>query len=167
MKKLIIAVFVIGFMWCGLTGAEADNDIEDITQHPNITLLNGQGKKIQLNDAIKGEVSVVNFTTTWCLDCKRLASDLKEIIPRYSGKNVRFINVYLGVKQTIVGKLINYNKRFPGAKLLLDPDRGGSQQMGVSGMPHVVIFNASGEMKYERRSPSASELRSAIEKVIK
>ncbi|MCP4715128.1 MAG: redoxin domain-containing protein [Deltaproteobacteria bacterium] len=167
MHKLTIAVILLGLILCRSAGAETSAAMMVAAKFTDISFLTDGGKKIKLVDVIRGFPAVVNFTTPWCMDCKHLAEALRKIAPGYLPQNVRFYNIYLGVKQKYVGRLQKGDKQVAGATMLLDPDRSGSQTMGVSGIPHVFVFDAAGKLNYEKLFPKEKELKKAIDKVVR
>jgi peroxiredoxin len=132
----------------------------------NFKLKTLQGEKVKIHDVIKDKVAVISFTTTWCSDCKKLAGILYRMIPGYRDKGVEFCFIYVGQDQTIVSKENKRTSENSNPIRLLDEKRKAFLQWQLSSIPHLIIIDKKGIVKYEGICLEEKQIISEIEKVI-
>jgi len=62
------------------------------TEAPDFTLQTAEGTPVTLSD-MRGSYVVLEFSASWCPDCRRVAGRMDTLSVSAEGKNVRFVNV--------------------------------------------------------------------------
>ena len=101
-KKGLLVLIALAVMLAAALYVEGSSFVGN--KMPNFKLKTLEGKKLKLRDAIKDKAAVINFTTVWCHDCKKLKKILDPIIPQYKEKGVEFCFVYIGKKRKAVSE---------------------------------------------------------------
>jgi len=149
MKRIILFSLLSIFTALYFKGAYAGGPIQIGKKLVNFKLKTLEGKRTEIHDAIKGRAAVINFTTTWCHDCKKLARIFEKIIPRYRKKGIEFIFVYVGQKKKLVGKGVSGKNRKSAPFRLLDEKRKAAAKLKLTGIPHVITVDRKGVIKYK------------------
>ncbi len=135
---------------------------------PNFKLKNIEDKNIKLHKVIEGKIAVINFTTTWCSDCKKLKKVLKPIIPEYKEKGVEFCYIYIGKgqKKRVLQEMKKGNRN-NGVTKLFDENRQAAIRMKITKIPHLYIVDKKGIIRYEGLCLEKKGITEEIEKVLK
>jgi thiol-disulfide isomerase/thioredoxin len=96
------------------------------------------------SEDIKGCVCVVEFWATWCPPCRDSIPHMRSLAAKYKDRNVCFIGLSddssIGdVRKFVDKKKINYN---------IAMDTGIGEQLGISGIPTVMIINHEGRLTW-------------------
>ena len=134
---------------------------------PNFKLKTLEGKKLKLHDAIRGKTAVINFTTVWCQDCKKLKEILGPIIPQYKEKGVEFCFIYIGKKRKAVSEGYRKEDAKQGPLKLLDEKRKAAIKMKVSKIPKLFIVDKKGIIRFEGLILEEARIVEEIEKVMR
>ena len=136
------------------------------TKMPNFKLKNLEGKTLKLHDAIRDKTAVINFTTVWCQDCKKLKEILAPIIPQYKEKGVEFCFIYMGKKRKAVSEGYSKDDERRGPVKLLDEKREAAIKMKVSKIPRLFFVDRKGIIRAEGLILEEQKIVEEIEKVM-
>lgn len=155
-----------------LTTVNSDNVNAQGSEHVGNKLIDFkvktlQGENITIQDVIKDKAVVINFTTTWCTDCKKLAKFFNKIIPRYRKKGLEFYFIYVGQRREIVSLASKNINKINSPIIFLDEKRKAAVKLGVQIVPHLIIVDKKGIVKYEGVQFKEKQITAEIEKVIK
>ncbi len=107
-------------------------------------------KKIVLAD-LRGQVVVVNFWASWCVECYKEATLLEQAWQDYRGKGVTFLGVdYLDTDKEAQGYMQKYGITYPSG-----PDLGStiSQAYAITGVPETFFIDKSGNIAHVQIGP--------------
>jgi cytochrome c biogenesis protein CcmG/thiol:disulfide interchange protein DsbE len=133
------------------------NDIESTqlqgSQAPNFTLpLFAQFEQddITLTD-LQGQVVVINFWASWCVECYREAALLEQAWQEYQGRGVVFFGVnYLDTDKESQVYMGQNGNTYPTRA-----DRGTkiSKSYGLTGVPETIFIDKDGGIAYVHIGP--------------
>ncbi|MFK7959265.1 MAG: redoxin family protein [Phycisphaerales bacterium] len=132
-----------------------DGPLADGTPGPAFELLTPDGKTVSLK-SLRGRVVVLDFWATWCGPCKLAMPGLQQLQDQLGDRGLTVI----GMNQRENGdpaaymaeKKLNYT-------LLLDAD-AAARAYGVRGMPHVVILDRKGTIRFTQVGYAPGHVRS-------
>lgn len=113
-----------------------------------------------------GEIVVVNFWASWCLECRIEHRDLSETAEAYADKGVHFYGVLYRDDSDSGRKWIAMmgGQSYP---TLLDPGSRTAIDYGLSGVPETVIIDAQGVVAFKKIGPiTRAELSRRIDEVL-
>jgi cytochrome c biogenesis protein CcmG/thiol:disulfide interchange protein DsbE len=119
------------------------------------------GKTAASLDDMNGQIVVMNFWASWCVECRVETDDLEAAWQKYADQGVVFVGVaYADVEPNSIGYMEEFNVSFPHA-----PDLGTriSNAYEITGVPETFIIDQNGEIAYVQIGPiSNSTLDSVI-----
>lgn len=95
-----------------------------------------------------GQVVVFDFWATWCLPCHLQADILKTLHSEFAAAGVQFVAVSIGEAEETVREFVE-RRPFP-YPVLIDPGDEVSAQLGIYGLPTVMVVDERGEVVYLR-----------------
>ena len=119
---------------------------------------------IRLAD-MRGEIVVVNFWASWCLECRYEHRPLSDVAEAYAGKGVRFLGILYNDQP---GRGEAWIREMGGQSYPSLVDRGTRTAIdfGVYGVPETFIVDANGVVAYKHIGPiTGQQLRQKIEEV--
>lgn len=159
---LLVVLFII--FYAGKMYAKNPGHIGD--RLTNFKLKTIQAKNIRIRDVIKDKIAVINFTTTWCTDCKKLEKVLSTIIPAYRKKGVEFCFIYVGQSQKMVCQKNGKGDEDSAPIRLLDEKRKAFFKWKLTSVPHLVMVDKKGIVRYEGLLLQEKQIVTELEKVI-
>jgi peroxiredoxin len=100
-------------------------------------------------DGLRGRVTLLLFSGTWCEPCRTAEDAIADLLPGYQEK-ATFLGIYLP-PQNAVGELADY-RQARGLPFPIAADTDELQvRFAVSSIPHAAIFRANGLLEYEWR----------------
>lgn len=158
--------------------ASLDNEIKEATlakykgemikkEAPNFSLVNMSGETVNLSD-LKGKVVVLDFWATWCGPCKISFPGMQAAVNKYKDdKEVEFLfidtwqreeNYKEVVEEFITANNYSFHVLFDEMK---DREKATTTAYGVRGIPHKVVIDKEGFIRFESSGGSAD-----IEKIV-
>ena len=120
-----------------------------------------QGKTAASLDDMNGQIVVMNFWASWCVECRAETDELEAAWQKYGDQGVVFVGVaYADVEPNSIAYMEEFEVTFPHA-----PDLGTSisNDYEITGVPETFIIDQNGEIAYVQIGPiSSSTLDSVI-----
>ena len=124
-----------------------------------------QGKTTASLDDMNGQIVVMNFWASWCVECRAETDELEAAWLKYGDQGVMFVGVaYADVEPNSIEYMEEFNVTFPHA-----PDFGTriSNAYEITGVPETFIIDQHGEIAYVQIGPiSSSTLDSVIGRLL-
>lgn len=107
-----------------------------------LALLGGEGESAQMSLAdLAGRPVVINFWTTWCVECRTEMLELERLHRTYAGE-LAVLGVNMRESERIVRRFL---EEVPATyPILLDRDKRVSRAYRVSGVPETWIVSPEG-----------------------
>lgn len=105
-------------------------------------------------DDMQGQVVVMNFWASWCVECRVETDDLEAAWQKYANQGVVFVGVaYSDVEPNSIEYMEEFDVSFPHA-----PDLGTriSRDYEITGVPETFIIDQNGEIAYVQIGPISS-----------
>jgi cytochrome c biogenesis protein CcmG/thiol:disulfide interchange protein DsbE len=171
MRKVIL---ILGpFLLIGLLAVMAINlyDLESSqlqgSPAPDFTLTlfdQFEPDQISLSD-LRGQVVVVNFWASWCVECYKEAALLEQAWQDHQAQGVVFIGVdYLDTEVEGLAYMQKYGITYPSG-----PDLGSkiSKSYGLTGVPETIFIDKDGQIAYVQiGSIEAAQLYSLLAELV-
>ena len=164
---LAIAVPIIGLLAYGMT-----QDPKAIASPlpgkpaPVFTLTSMDGTETVALEKLRGNVVVVNFWASWCLECRVEHTALSEVAAAYKDKGVRFYGVlYNDTPEN--GK--EWIKMMGGQSYptLVDENTRTAIDFGLYGVPETFFIDQTGKVVEKMIGPASPEyLRQTLDKIL-
>lgn len=108
----------------------------------DLPLLDGVGN-VASSD-LRGEVVVLNFFASWCLECRKEHDDLVATSQAFAGRDVRFVQIaYQEDPETSLRYLVEAGMS-DQTIYLSDPGSRAAISFGVFGIPETFFIDAEG-----------------------
>ena len=123
------------------------------------------GGFVKLSD-LRGDVVVLEFWSSWCVQCRKEAPLLSQIYSEYSDKGVSFIGINVWDTES---DAIAYREAF-GLTYPSGPDEEGVilMECGIRGIPEKLILNKDGRLVRKLVGPSdIGTLRLVLDETLK
>lgn len=128
---------------------------------PNFSLLNREGKTVSLAD-LKGKVVVIDFWATWCGPCKISMPGMQAAANKFKDdKEVEFLFIDTWQREEnykeLVDKFMEQNKYTFNVLFdeMKDKSKFTTTAFGVKGIPHKVVIDKEGFIRFESSGGSA------------
>jgi len=118
------------------------------------------GKTLQIADAARGKVILVEFSGLFCSGCDNLVPYLNKLNKSFRNKDFILISIFSREKaKTLLAykkkKRINY-------KIVIDPSGSILKNYRIYKYPTLKLFDRSGKLIYESLVPNKQKLRQLI-----
>lgn len=161
-------VLILGFL--GVVAVNLDNP-ESVElagrKAPDFTLPlfdQFEQEEITLSE-LEGQVVLVNFWASWCVECYKEADLLEEAWRDYKDQGVVFIGVdYLDTEKEGLAYMEKYNITYPSG-----PDIGDtiSKDYAITGVPETFIIDQDGNIAHVQIGPiTRAQLYGLLDKLL-
>ena len=116
--------------------------------------------------ALRGDVVVLNFWASWCLECRVEHNTLSRIAEEYAGRPVHFIGVLYNDQRENGDAWIAEmgGQSYPST---LDPGARTAIDYGLYGVPETFFLDVTGRVAYKHTGPlSATVLHRVIDSLV-
>ncbi|GAB4151045.1 MAG: TlpA disulfide reductase family protein [Candidatus Promineifilaceae bacterium] len=164
-----VTLFILGFLGWGLVNTNAPRP-EPGSPAPGfeVQFFNGyewETRPAATLEEMKGQVVVLNFWASWCIECRVEADLLENTWRAYQDQGVVFLGVaYIDVEPQSIAYMEEFNITYPNA-----PDLRSriSQDYKVTGVPETFFIGKDGLVKDIVIGPvSPQRLTSTIERLL-
>jgi len=124
----------------------------------------GLPEEIRLSD-LRGNVVVINFWASWCVECHKEAQALESIYRAYKDRGVVVLGVdYLDTEAPALAYLKQYNVTYPNG---IDLQQRIAKAYRITGVPETFFIDRDGVVREVVIAPlTEAQLRTMIEALI-
>lgn len=116
---------------------------------PDFTLMDTEGRKVQLSRANKGSVVLLAFWSLRCGACLQEAPFLEQLHKNYGKKGVTLLSVVTdGVDAATTKTIMKEVGVAPTYPVLVDPDFAASDTYTNFVVPHTLVIDRKGIVRY-------------------
>ena len=161
MVRIVVWILVIGllalFGWGLLQTNATRPEVGQQAPAFDLEFFDGyewNGKTAASLDDMQGQVVVMNFWASWCVECRVETDDLEAAWQKYADQGVVFVGVaYSDVEPNSIEYMKKFNVSFPHA-----PDLGTriSKDYEITGVPETFIIDQNGEIAHVQIGPISS-----------
>jgi cytochrome c biogenesis protein CcmG/thiol:disulfide interchange protein DsbE len=155
---MLLVLAFVGLLAFGLLSSASNSTKLQDRPAPNFELtgFNGEynGQRFSLAD-MRGQVVVLNFWASWCIECEKEADLLEQAWRDYQGQGVWFIGVdYLDIDTEGLAYMERFNITYPNG-----PDIGSRiyQAYRSTGVPETFFIDKEGMIRHVQIGPIVSE----------
>lgn len=161
--------FVTIFVWVGVIGLLAllgwgllqtnasRPEVGQLAPKFNLEFFEGyewNGRPTASLDDMQGQIVVMNFWASWCVECRVETDELEAAWLKYADQGVVFVGVaYSDVEPNSIAYMEEFAVTFPHA-----PDLGTriSNDYEITGVPETFIIDQNGEIAHVQIGPISS-----------
>lgn len=133
---LALVAVIVGFLLF-------EPNVSAAKQADNFSLYTTSGTLVSLEE-YRGKVVVLDFFASWCVPCKRAATDMERIHARYSHRGL----VVLGVNAYDNNDPVEYVSRAGIPYPVLIRGEDVADQFEVTGIPAFVVISPEGDIVF-------------------
>ncbi|HEY3341237.1 MAG TPA: TlpA disulfide reductase family protein [Anaerolineae bacterium] len=124
----------------------------------------GFSDTLRLSD-LHGQVVVINFWASWCVECRKEAPGLEASYRRYKDRGAVFLGVdYLDTEPAALAYLREYDTTYPAG---IDLQQQIAHLYRITGVPETFVVDKSGIIRYVAvQRVSEAELEAVIEPLL-
>ena len=108
-------------------------------------IMGGERGSRQSLHALQGKVILMDFWASWCGPCRESLPMIERLAHEQSKTNLVVLGINQGESLETVQQF--YAGHDPGYTILSDLDGAVSSQLGVSGLPTLVVVDAQGKLR--------------------
>ena len=142
LSKSILSFFIICFFVCSAQGAKK------ISKAPNFSAPDLDGKKVELKTLLEQGPILISFWATHCKPCIKELNELNKFYPDYKKKGFEILAVDVDGPRSVSrvkSKVKGLKWKFP---VLFDTNRDIYRKYHVLGIPHTVLIDHEGNIRY-------------------
>lgn len=138
-------ILLIGFLILNFSGTVLA-EVKTAEEAPDFSLKDTQGNLITLSNYKDKNVVILDFFTSWCPTCVRYLPEVNKCYNAYRDKELVVIGVDIQEAESKVKKLVEkYKLDYP---VVLDLKAEAAKSYGVRGVPHMVIIDKAGKIRW-------------------
>ncbi len=156
LSKAILAFFILVLVVSSAWGTKK------ISKAPNFSAPDLEGKKVELKTLLNDGPVLISFWATYCKPCIKELDQLQKFYPEYKKKGFEMLAVNVDGPRSVSrvkSKVKGLRWKFP---VLFDTNKDLYRKYHVLGIPHTVLIDQKGNIRYTHTT-----YRSGDEKVIK
>ena len=114
-------------------------------ESPQISLVDPEGKTVQLPDLMTGKPSLLVFWATWCGPCRAEIPRLNEAYRRFSDDGLVVLAINPGIRDSLANTrryVEHFRLEYP---VYFDPNQATRSTYGLIGTPTIILFDADGK----------------------
>lgn len=141
-SKSVLSFFMICLFVCSAQGGRKSS------KAPNFVAKNLSGKKVELREVLGDGPVLISFWATWCKPCIKELNELQKVYEKYrkKGFEILAIDVDGPRSRSKVKPMVKGLKwEFP---VLWDKSKDIYRKYHVLGIPHTVLIDKSGKIRY-------------------
>ena len=147
----LFLLILIGVMAVNLLGGDPVLEPGDPAPAFTLPLFDQfEQEQVALSD-LRGQVVVVNFWASWCIECTKEAALLEQAWRDYQGRGVVFLGVdYLDTDKKALAYMAEHDITYPSG-----PDMGSviSRAYGIRGVPETYFIDKAGKIAHVQIGP--------------
>jgi len=125
-----------------------------------------EGRESATLEEMRGNVVILNFWSSWCVECRIEARDMEASWKKYEDDGVIYLGIaHVDVEPRSIEYLEEFGITYPNA-----PDLGGdgAEEYEITGVPETFIIDQEGIIRHVQLGPmSAAQLDAIIRSLIK
>ena len=144
-KGFIKLLTIIGVCLCLVS---ITNGKVKLSKAPNFELKNLDGKKVELKQLLKQGPVLISFWATWCKPCIKELNQLQKVYKKYNEKGFEILAIDVDGPRSISkvrSKVKGLKWEFP---VLWDKSKDTYRKYHVLGIPHTVLIDKTGKIRY-------------------
>jgi peroxiredoxin len=157
--KLAWLIILIPFL------ANSAQGEEKFAKAPNFTAPNLEGDKVELKTLLKKGPVLISFWAIHCKPCIKELNQLLKLYPEYKEKGFEILAIDVdgprGMSR-VKSKVKGYKWTFP---VLLDTNKDIYRKYHVLGIPHTVVIDPQGSIRYAHTTYRSGDEKKIWEKV--
>jgi thiol-disulfide isomerase/thioredoxin len=138
-KYLSISILIAALLFLGIKLYNKNVAPKMNFQNTELTLLS-DNTKITIND-LSGQVIIVSFFQSWCVDCVKETPDLNELATTF--KSAKFKVIYISDEDKNL--ITSFQNRFTANNILFTQSTKSLSSLGISVFPTTYLLNKKGE----------------------
>lgn len=142
---LLISAFAGWFLLPTLGNRLRHSVGEDVPDFSLPVVLGGEKDSRQSLQALRGRIVLMDFWASWCGPCRQTLPAVEQLAKDSAQKNL----VVLGINQGESPEAIRqfFSGHDPGYAILSDADGTVSNELGISGLPTLIVLDAQGKLR--------------------
>ena len=143
--RLLSIVLLTFFLFCTLT---AYSQAGKKGKAPGFTLPDLEGKKVELKSLLGDGPVLISFWATHCKPCIKELSRLQKLYPEYRKKGFEILAIDVDGPRSVgrvKSKVKGLKWKFP---VLFDINKDVYRKYQVLGIPHTVLIDQGGNIRY-------------------
>ncbi len=125
-----------------------------------------EGRGVSSLEEMRGNVVILNFWSSWCVECRVEAKELEMNWKLHEDDGVIYLGIaHVDVEPKSIGYLEEFGITYPNA-----PDLGGTaaEKYNITGVPETFIIDQEGTIVHVQLGPiSTRQLEAVIQSLIK
>ena len=127
-------------------GAKLHNSIgEPLADFSLPVIVGGDKGSRQSLSALRGKIVLLDFWATWCGPCRESLPLVERLAREHRKQNLVVLGINQGEKPEQIQQF--YASHDPGYAILSDGDGNVSGQLGINGLPTLVVVDATGKLR--------------------
>ena len=146
MRTGFIKFLIIITIWLSLVATV--NGKVKLSKAPNFELKNLDGKKVELKQLLEQGPVLISFWATWCKPCIKELNQLQKVYKKYNEKGFEILAIDVDGPRSISkvrSKVKGLKWEFP---VLWDKSKDTYRKYHVLGIPHTVLIDKTGKIRY-------------------